>query len=92
MVGCLREKRKPLTKEGIISVARQAHTRMTTYPTGYLVTGVNAEFQGTNWTVSVGLYLPPSRPNLGNWDGGFEVFRISADGKVLSYEVPQLFP
>ena len=81
-----------LTESEVLTVTRQAHAAMTVYPGKYELKALTAERQGANWAVHVWLLNPGSgRPNIGDWDAEGEVFQISGDGKVLSYD-PNVFP
>src|SRR5690242_2350180 len=76
----------------VLTVTRQTHAAMTVYPAKYELQALTVERQGTNWAVHVWLFNPGSgRSNIGDWDADGEVFQISGDGKVLSYD-PNMFP
>lgn len=75
-----------------MAVARQAHSTMTLYPAEYEVRAFTVERQGANRAVHVWLLNPGSgRLAIGDWNAEGEVFLISDDGRVISYE-PNLFP
>jgi len=65
---------------------------MSVHPAVYKVEALEAQRQGTNWTVYVWLgYNGSSNPFIQNWVAQGEVFQISADGRVISYD-PNVFP
>src|SRR5437879_6033586 len=75
-----------LTEQQVLAIARQAHATMSVHPPKYTVNGLSAEQDGTNWAVTVWLvYEASPNPCVGDWDADGELFRISGDGKVLSF-------